>query len=117
MAKQLGETIDSSLSKSQDEANHKLKEGRGLSESLTIDKPVQLGQFFSKPDAIGFGMITPVTFATTSKKMVTGMNILRVQNRLIYAFVYAAYKDDDTVQWVRKTSEAWADAILKANKQ
>jgi hypothetical protein len=39
-----------------------------------------------------------------------------VQSRLIYAYVFSAFKDEDSVQWVRKTSEQWADAILKANE-
>jgi hypothetical protein len=48
--------------------------------------------------------------------MVAGVTVLRVQNRLLYAYIYSAYKDEDSVQWVRKTSEQWADAILNANQ-
>lgn len=41
---------------------------------------------------------------------------MRVQNRLLHTYVYAPYAGDDSVRWVRDTSEHWADAILKANQ-
>ena len=83
---------------------------------MTLDKPMQLGVFFSKPNACSFGIIQQISAVGSSVKMVAGITILRVQNRLLYAYIYSAYKDEDSVQWVRKTSEQWADAILKANQ-
>jgi hypothetical protein len=117
LAKQYGTVQDSSLTDAkalQDELNHKLK-AAGAPNEVSIDKPVQLGVFFSKPDAYCFGMVTPGSSGGPSIKVVSGVTTLRVQNRLLYAYVYAAYTGDDSVQWVRKTSEQWADAILKAN--
>jgi hypothetical protein len=38
-----------------------------------------------------------------------------VKNRLLYVYVYAKYEDKSTVDWVLKTTQAWADAILKQN--
>jgi hypothetical protein len=78
---------------------------------------VQLGAFFSKPNTCGFGIIQQISTGGSVVKMVAGVTILRVQNRLLYTYVFSAYKDEDSVQWVRKTSEQWADAILKANQQ
>lgn len=98
-----------------DELNHKRK-AVGATTELTIDKPVQLGAFFSKPDAYCFGMLAVVSDGGSSRKMVSGVTTLRVQNRLLYAYVYAPYTGEDSVQWVRKTSEQWTDAILKANQ-
>ncbi len=88
---------------------------QGRSIEVTRDKPVLLGTLFSKQDAYGFGSINTLSTPGASVKMVTGMTILRVQSRLLYAFVFANYKDEDSVQWVRKTSEDWVDAILKSN--
>jgi hypothetical protein len=116
-AQQFGAVLDGSMKDPQEEINHKLKAMRGVDATLTLDKPVQLGVLFSRPSACSFGMIQAVSLAGNSVKMVVGVTILRVQNRLIYTFVYSAFKDDDSVQWVRKTSEQWADAILKANEQ
>lgn len=99
----------------QDELNHKRK-AMGAKNEIALDKPVPLGAFFAKPDACGFGLITPVSGGGSTTRTVSGVIFLRVQNRLLYAYVYAPYTGDDSVQWVRKTSEQWADAILKANQ-
>lgn len=61
-------------------------------------------------------MIMPVTAEGTTKKMVMGMMVMRVQSRVLFIFTYAEFKDDSTVDWVRTTDERWADAILQANK-
>ncbi|HWE87113.1 MAG TPA: hypothetical protein VG267_19360 [Terracidiphilus sp.] len=115
VAQQYGANLGASMTDQQEELNHKLRAMRGSSTTITLDKPLQLGVFFSKPDSVGFGAIMPLSAAGTTVKMIVGMTILRVQDRLIYAYIYANYKDDDSIQWVRKTSEQWADSILKAN--
>lgn len=99
----------------QDELNHKLK-ALGSANEVALEKPVQLGTFFSKPDAYCFGMITPVSSGGSSVNMVSAVIILRVQNRLLFAYVNAHYTGDDSAIWVRDTGEHWADAILKSNQ-
>lgn len=103
------------LKAQQDELNHKLK-AVGATADVAIDKPIQLGAFFSKPDAFCFGSIFPVSAGASSAKMISSVIALRVRNRLLYAYIYAPYAGDDSVRWVRDTSEEWADAILKANQ-
>lgn len=117
VAQQFGATLNASVKDEEEELNRKLKAMRGSDTTMTLDKPMQLGVFFSKPNACSFGIIQQISAAGSSVKMVAGVTILRVQNRLIYAYLYSAYKDEDSVQWVRKISEQWADAILKANQQ
>jgi len=117
LSKQYGTGQDSTqmnVKTQQDELNHKLK-AAGVTTEIALDKPVQLGAFFSKPDAYCFGLIGPISGDGSSIKMITAVIALRVQNRLLYAYVYAPYAGDDSVRWVRDTSEQWADAILKAN--
>ena len=116
VAQQFGAALDAPTKDQQDVINRKLKAMRGVDATLTVDKPMPLGALFAKPNARGFGMIEPISGGASSVRMVVGMTILRVQSRLIYAFVYSVYKDDESVQWVRTTSEKWADAILKANQ-
>jgi hypothetical protein len=118
LAKQYGTSQDSPLTdvkQQQDEINHKLK-ALGVTDEVALDKPVQLGAFFSEPNAYCFGMIGPISGGGSSMKMVSAVITLRVQDRLLYAYVYATYAGDDSVRWVRDTSEQWADAILKANQ-
>ena len=47
--------------------------------------------------------------------LVCGATMLRTKNRLLLVYIYSEYKDEATVHWVMKTSEAWADTILKSN--
>ncbi|MGA9669068.1 MAG: hypothetical protein WBQ94_07665 [Terracidiphilus sp.] len=115
IATKFGAGLNGSNKDLEDELNRKLKAMRGTEATMTLDKPMPLGAFFSKPNACSFGAIQPISSAGASVKMVAGMTALRVQNRLLFAYVYSVYKDEDSVQWVRKTSEQWADAILKAN--
>ncbi|MGD0939143.1 MAG: hypothetical protein ABR905_05465 [Terracidiphilus sp.] len=117
IAKQFGADLSATMKDEQEELNHKLKAMHGVDTTFALDKPLPLGVFFSKPNACSFGMIEQISSADSAVKMVAGMTILKVQDRLIYAYVYSQYKDEGSVQWVRNTSEQWADAILKANQQ
>lgn len=119
VAKQFGSSADAptvDLKAFQDEVNHKLK-AEGGTAGVSLDKPVMLGTFFSKPSALGTGMMMSVGAGGTTKKVIVGTAVLRTQNRLLYASVFAQYTGDDSLTWVRTISEQWADAILKANSQ
>lgn len=113
---QLGNTINSSFADSEDEFNRRLKD-LNVNATVSLGKPVQIGRLFSKQDTFGFGMISQVTTNGTSVNMTVAAAVVRVKKRLVFAYFYAVYKDDDTVKWLRKASEDWADAILKANQQ
>lgn len=117
MAQQFGTTVDApalDVKAVQDELNHKFKAQGGTAE-ISLDKPVPLGVLFSKADAMGFGMMMSLRSNEKNQKMVAGMALIRAQSRLLYAFVFTRYTGDDSIAWVRTTSEHWADAILKAN--
>ncbi len=99
----------------EDEINRRLK-ALGQDKTVTIDKPLMLGAFFSKPDASGYGEILPIKFNDASKKVAVGVTFLRVRQRILFLYLYTLYTDEDSVKWVRTTSEQWADAVLAANK-
>jgi len=40
---------------------------------------------------------------------------MRVKERLIFVYLYAEYKDEESIVWLRRTTEAWCDEILKLN--
>lgn len=97
--------------------NHRLKELNSASSPLIFDKTLPLGSFFTKQNAVGFGMIMPISTKDATVKLVTSVTVLRVRDRILFSYIYAAYKDENTVLTLRKTAEQWADAILKANAQ
>jgi hypothetical protein len=61
--------------------------------------------------------VMPVAKNGSTIKVVVGVIFLRARDRLLFAYVYAPYKDQETVKWMRKTTENWADAIVKSNEQ
>lgn len=113
----LGKVLNSTLKESEEEFNHRMKSLHLENVQLSIGKPVQLGCFFSKPDAYSIGFIVPVSANGTTLKMVNGSVFVRAKDRLLFLYLYAEYKDQDTLKWMRRTSEDWADAVLKANTQ
>jgi hypothetical protein len=116
-AQQFGATLDGTIKSSEDDLNRKLKELNPEQASITLDKPLPLGTFFSKPDAASFGVVMSVSAKGPATKMVAAIGIVRAQNRILFLYVSSVYKDDASVRWVRETSERWADAVLAANKQ
>lgn len=113
--KQFGETMHASTKEAQEEFRRRL-DSLDLDEvTVDIGKPLQLGTFFSRPDAYGFGMIVPVSTGDRKVKMGMGVALIRVKRRLLFVYLYAAYKGKDTVLWLREKTEGWAAAILKAN--
>lgn len=113
----LGKILNSSLKESESEFNSRMKSLHLDDAHLTIDKPVQLGCLFSKPDAYGFGMVVPYSMKGTNIRVAIGADVIRAKDRLLFLYVYVAYKDQESLKWMRKTSQDWADAVLKANAQ
>jgi hypothetical protein len=111
---QIGAVIDSTYKESEAAFNQRMK-ALNQNTQETLGKPVMLGTFFYKPDAYSFGMLAPVTVNGTTIKMVVGTVLLRARNRVLFAYFYEIYKDDQTPAQVRAVSEQWADAILAAN--
>jgi len=115
LGKQFGGDISQFSKTAQDEIERNLK-AQGKSVSVTIDKPVPLGIFFVKKDAIGGGSITPYNVNGVTTRMAGCLTVLRVRGRILSLFSYALYKDEGTIIRVKTTAEQWTDAILKANE-
>jgi hypothetical protein len=116
VAAQFGAQVDATLKDQQDELNRRLKALGSSTSDITLDKPVQLGALFTKPDAASYGMIMPVSSGGKTKKMAMGMLVMHVQSRVLLVYLYCEYKDQSTIDWLRTTDEKWADSILQANK-
>ncbi len=115
VGQQFGGSLDATLKDQEEAFNLRMKALNSGASTISFDKPTPLGSLFSKPDAAGFAMIMPVSSKGVTAKMITGIIVLRLQNRVVFAYLYASYVDEATAQWIRTTGEHWADAILKAN--
>ncbi|MGA2457035.1 MAG: hypothetical protein ABSF85_05675 [Terriglobales bacterium] len=113
---QFGDSFNYWEKEGEKEFNHRIK-SLGLDKAtLSLGKPIQLGRFFSKQDAYGVGVIMPVSTGSKTVKMGAGIALVRVKKRLLVVLLYSEYKNEQTVKWLRDTSEEWADAILNVNK-
>lgn len=115
LRQQFAGDLTGTVQNQQDELNRKLK-ALGSTNTVTMDKPLPLGEFFSKPDACGFGMIIQMKSGDKAEKMAMALSLLRVHDRIVFAYLYSLYKDESTVAWLRSADQQWADAILAANR-
>lgn len=115
MAQQFGASMDATLKDQEEEVNRRIKIYSSSAPTITMDKPFMLGTFFAKPDASSFGMILQLASNGAPKKMAAAVTIIRVQERVMFLYIYTSYVNDDSVKWVRTTAEQWTDAVLKAN--
>ena len=83
---------------------------------MSLGQPIQLGCIISKQDAYGFIAIAPLSTNGTTTNMAGSTTLVRVKKRLIFVYLYSEYKNEETLKWLRETTEVWVDAILNANK-
>jgi uncharacterized membrane protein len=117
MASSFGANFETAMKEQEEEINRRLKALNSSAAAVSADKPVYLGALFSKADACGFGATMAVSSSGTTVTMAMGLSVIRVQNRVFFAYLYKRYEDESTLLWIRKASEQWADSILSANKQ
>lgn len=108
--------INSTMKKAEKELNRRIASLDINDAMLSFGKLIQLGSLFSKQDSYGFGMVMPVAMGGQKKKMVVSAIAMRIKQRLLFLYLCAEYKNEETIKWIRKVSEDWADAILNANK-
>lgn len=113
--KQLGGDTSVLDKQAQDQLNDSLKNS-GSSASVTLDKPIPLGTFFSTTDTIGFGSINTYNSDGASRRVVGCLTFVRVHGRVLTVLTYAKYEDEGSVTWVKTTAKQWAEGILKANQ-
>ena len=75
-----------------------------------------LGGIFQKADAAGFAMLTAFKEEDRSVTMAGCTALLRVKQRLVFAYLYRTIESPDTMSWLRKNIEEWSDAILAKNR-
>jgi hypothetical protein len=115
--KEMEDVIESASEKAGEELSRRMKSLDQQVAAITIGKRVKIGTFFSKEDAYGFGFVSPISSGGSTVKMGVAVVLVRVKNRLLFLYLYAEYKNQETAKWLQKTAEQWADATLKANRE
>lgn len=98
---------------SAEEVINKLKAVQNLKD-ISIEKPIPLGRILQTTDVYGFLMIQPVSSGGTTVRTLGASILIRVRNRLIFAYVYGS-DDESSLKWIRATAEEWSHEILAAN--
>jgi hypothetical protein len=83
---------------------------------IEFGHPEMLGGVFQKDDASGYAMLMAMKQGDHTTTMAGGFAVLRVKQRLVFAYLYRKYESPDTINWLDKNLEAWSDAILSKNK-
>jgi len=96
-----------------EEINNKLKAVQN-SKDISIDKLTPLGTIFQTTDAYGFLFDGVVSSGATTTRIVAAAILIKVRNRLIFAYVYGA-EAESSLKWVQTTAEEWTREILAAN--
>jgi hypothetical protein len=94
VATEFGTNLDADVKKGTDEVNERLKDLNSSAAGVSMDNPIQLGTLFSGSDADGFGLISQVTAKGSTTKLATGVILVRVQNRVIFGYLFTVYKDE-----------------------
>ena len=49
-------------------------------------------------------------------KLIAVKSSIKIKNKILETIIYCNYNGDESIEWVSSISEAWAKAILDANK-
>lgn len=82
---------------------------------IELGRPEMLGTIFQKKDAAAMAMLLSMKQGENAATMACGLAVFRVRQRLVFAYLYQKYGSPESVDWIRKNIEAWADAILAKN--
>jgi len=118
MKQQLGDssTLNQTVQTASQEVSSKLKK-LNQSKDISIDKPAPLGTLFQTSDAYAFAMLASVSSGGVTTRAINASVLLRVRERLIFAYIYGSTDDEDSLKWIEKTAEQWVNEILTANSK
>ncbi len=107
------------LAKIKDDVNARLKE---VAEGkLEVGKPTMLDAFIDQDNASAFGMIAKYSSddgkgGKSESKVVGGGAFVLVKDKVLFLYVYCIYDGNASVDWMKNTTKAWTDAVIKANQ-
>jgi hypothetical protein len=109
-------TLNQTVQTTSEEIRFKLKQ-LDPSKDVFIDKPAPLGTLFQTSDSYAFAMLAPVSSGGVTIRAINASVLLRVRDRLIFAYIYGSSDDEKSLKWIEKTTEQWANEILTANSK
>jgi hypothetical protein len=118
MKQELGDSssLNQTVASTSKEIGSKLKQ-LGQSKDISIDKPAPLGTLFQTSDSYAFAMLAAVLSGEVTTRSINASVLLRVRDRLIFAYIIGSGDDEKSLQWTEKTTEQWANEILTANSK
>jgi len=84
--------------------------------SIEMNHPENPGALFQRTDAYGFAALTTYKQGDRSVTMATVTAVIRVRQRVLFAYIFRKYESPDTVISIGKDLEVWADGILMRKK-
>jgi hypothetical protein len=109
-------TLNQTVQTTSEEISRRLKQ-LDQSKDVSIDKPAPLGTLFQTSDIYAFAMLVSVSSGGVTMRAISASVLLRVRDRLIFAYIYGSSDDEKSLKWVEKTTEQWANEILTANSK
>lgn len=109
-------TLNQTVQTTSEEISSKLKQ-LDQSKDVSIGKPVPLGTLFQTSDAYASAMLAPVSSGGVTMRAINASVLLRVRDRLIFAYIYGSSDDENSLKWIEKMAEQWANEILTANSK
>ncbi len=106
--------LNQTVKTTSEEISSKLKQ-LDPSKDLSIDKPTPLGALFQTSDSYAFAMLVPVSSGGVTVREINATVLMRVRDRLIFAYIYGSGDDEKSLIWIEKTAGQWASDILTAN--
>lgn len=102
-----------------DSASAKLSKERNIPLKIQFGEQAPLGVFLNNSDAIGFASLARVRVSANGKQVddviASGVSFIRVKGKLLFAYVYGKYDDQQDVEWVRTTSINWLAHLSSSN--
>ena len=101
-------------------AAEKMSKEYELSLKIKMREQVPLGVFYEKHNAVGFSSLGKYQVETEGEKLdhvvASGTSFILTRSKILYAYVYGAYKGQSDLDWVRSKSKEWANSLLSLNK-
>lgn len=102
-----------------DNASKKMSEDTGTKIDIKIGEQKPLGIFFESDDALGFNSLSYVQSTTEEGTfddvIALSATLARVKGKIIYVYVYKAYKHHEDVDWINKISQEIVQNIINDN--
>ena len=86
-----------------------------IQQDVSIQQPFIAGLFDDAPDRLGVLIVMPVSVGGNTVTILSANSLVRVRNRLLFAYVYTPNVPPEAVRTLVSVARAWTDAIQAAN--